>query len=129
MYIHLSQQILILETLHWCFQVDTSQGLHCKTIAICTGFLGHKFAKLRGRAARIIFDLTVPYEGKETACDSDSIPALVELLRDEDSFVRSQAAAALMRYCVPPKVQRWAAHPTSVFEADMLLAFSTLPSL
>jgi len=25
-------QELVLDTMHWCFQVDTSQGLHCKTI-------------------------------------------------------------------------------------------------
>ncbi len=59
--------------------------------------LSHESTGLRGRAARGIFDLTVPYEGKETACDSESIPALVELLRDGDAFVKAQAAAALMR--------------------------------
>jgi len=52
---------------------------------------------LRGRAARIIFDLTLPYEGKEVACGAECIPALVGLLSDSDTFVRSQAAAALMR--------------------------------
>ena len=53
--------------------------------------------RLRGRAARIIFDLTLPHEGKEVACGPECIPALVKLLSDGDAFVRSQAAAALMR--------------------------------
>ena len=53
--------------------------------------------RLRGRAARIIFDLTLPHEGKEVACGAECIPALVTLLSDGDAFVRSQAAATLMR--------------------------------
>ena len=45
----------------------------------------------------------MPYEGKETVCAEDfgCIPLLVELLTDGDAFVKSQAAAALMRCPFP----------------------------
>ena len=77
--------------------MDTAQGLQCKTITICTQVLSHKSPNIRSRAARTIFDLTMPYKGKETACESECILVLVELLEDGESSVRSQAAAALMR--------------------------------
>ena len=94
-------QELILDTLHWCFQVDTQQGLQSGALAICCGLLQQdEGAALRGRAARIIFDLTVPLEGKVTACSIDGcVRSLVALLDDGDHFVCSQAVAALMRYC------------------------------
>ena len=85
-------------TLHWCFQVDTAQAIHCNTIQKCTEILKHKSGSLCGLAARIIFDLTLPFEGKEIACQCGCIPLLIGLLEDIDSFVRSQSAAALMRY-------------------------------
>ena len=88
-----------MHTLHWCFQVDTAQAIYCNTIQKCTEILKHKSNCLRGQAARIIFDLTLPFEGKEIACDCGCIPLLVGLLEDIDSFVRSQSAGALMR-CV-----------------------------
>ena len=86
-----------MQTLHWCFQVDTAQAIYCNTIQKNTEILKHKSFALRGQAARIIFDLTLPFEGKEIACDCGCIPLLVSLLEDTDSFVRSQSAAALMR--------------------------------
>ena len=87
-----------MHTLHWCFQVDTAQAIHFNTIQKCTEVLRHKSGCLRGQAARIIFDLTLPFEGKDIACQCGCIPLLVGLLEDIDSFVRSQSAAALMRY-------------------------------
>lgn len=91
-------QELILDTLHWCFQVETSQGLRCKTIPLCTGILNHESPCLRARAARVIYDLTVPSEGKEVCVREEGcVETLVRLLMDGDAFVRSQAAAALMR--------------------------------
>lgn len=88
-----------METLHWCFIVDTEQGLQCDVIPICVDLLDHSSAKLRGQAARIIFDLTVPLDGKEIAVKVDgSIKKLVGLLQDDCSFVRAQTTAALMRY-------------------------------
>ena len=87
-----------MHTLHWCFQVDTTQAIYCNTIQKCTEILKHKSCCLRGQAARIIFDLTLPFEGKEIACSCGCISLLVGLLGDIDSFIRAQAAAALMRY-------------------------------
>ena len=87
-----------MDTLHWCFQVDTAQGLYAKTITIATELLGHTHSNIRGRAARILYNLTVPLEGKEEGCDSGCVPLLVGLLEDSDPFVRAQAGGALMRY-------------------------------
>ena len=91
-------QELLLSTLHWCFQVDTAQGLKCGTIPVSVSLLCHDSASIRGSAARVLYDLTTPYPGKEEACGSkECVKALMNLLTDEDSFVRSQATAALMR--------------------------------
>ena len=93
-----SLQELLLVTLHWCFQVDTAQGLECGTIPSSLPLLTHPSPLVRGRAATLIYDLTTPYPGKEEACSQEGcVEALVKLLRDEDGFVRSQASAALMR--------------------------------
>ena len=87
-----------INLLHWCFQVDTAQGIYCNTIQKSTEILKHKSGCLRGQAARIIFDLTLPFEGKEIAGSCGCISLLVGLLGDIDSFVRAQSVAALMRY-------------------------------
>ena len=98
--VYVSMQELLLLTLHWCFQVDTSQGLKCGAISSSVPLLSHPSPSVRGSAARLLYDLTTPYTGKEEACgNTDCVKALVKLLPDEDSFVRSQATAALMRYC------------------------------
>ena len=87
-----------METLHWCFTVETSEGLKCNTIPVCADLLEHSSEILRGQAARLIFDLTLPQEGKQTACSTDGcISKLVKLLNDSCPFVRAQATAALMR--------------------------------
>ncbi len=87
-----------MDTLHWCFQLDTEQGLNAKTIPIATELLSHAHCSIRGRAARLLYNLTVPLEGKEEGTESGCVPLLVGLLHDRDAFVRAQAAAALMRY-------------------------------
>lgn len=86
-----------MDTLHWCFQLDTAQGLTAKTIPIATELLGHAQCSIRGRAARLLYNLTVPLEGKEEGCECGCVPLLVGLLKDRDAFTRAQAAAALMR--------------------------------
>lgn len=87
-----------METLHWCFIVDTTDGLACEVIKTCQDLLGFVQPKIRGQAARLIFDLTLPLEGKEEACTvGGCIPKLIRLLDDLETFVRAQALAALMR--------------------------------
>ena len=87
-----------MESLHWCFIVDTTDGLACDVIQICQSLLEHEHPKLCGQAARIIFDLSVPLEGKEAACAVEGcVPRLVTLLHGEHVFARAQALAALMR--------------------------------
>lgn len=91
-------QEIILNTLHWCFVVDTTDGLACDTISLCQDLLGHVKPNIRGQAARLLLDLTVTQDGKERACEVEAcIPKLINLLNDSHTFVRAQAIAALMR--------------------------------
>ena len=87
-----------METLHWCFTVDTTDGLACEVISISKDLLEHEDANIRGQAARILFDLTVPQEGKEVACSvAGCISKLTQLLCEEHEFTLAQVLAALMR--------------------------------
>lgn len=87
-----------MDTLHWCLVEDTTDGLACDIISMCQDLLGHVQPNLRGQAARLVLDLTVPLEGKEQACSVDGcITKLVRLLDDPYPFVKSQVLAALMR--------------------------------
>ena len=91
-------QEVILDTLHWCFQVDTIDGLNCDVISLCQPLLGFVQPSIRGQAARVIYDLTVPTEGKEAAVAVDGcVDRLIKLLYDQYSNVRARALAALMR--------------------------------
>lgn len=96
---------VILSTLHWCFQLETSHGLACNTIQLCASLLTHKDASIRSKAAQVMFDLSLPLEGKETCCSCGCIPLLLELLSDEDSDTKSQATASLMSIAVITKAK------------------------
>lgn len=92
---------IILETLHWCFIVDTTDGLACDVITICQDLLEHTQPNIRGQAARLVYDLSVPLEGKEAACAVEGcIPKLIKLLDGHLVFMRAQALAALMSIAV-----------------------------
>ena len=92
---------MILSTLHLCLQVETSQGLAANTIQLCASLLKHKDMRIRSKAAQVMFDLSLPLEGKETCCTCGCIPLLLELLTDQDSDTLAQATASLMRYHFP----------------------------
>ena len=78
--------------------MDTTDGLSCDVISLCQPLLGFVQPSIRGQAARVIYDLSVPTEGKEAVCAVDGcVDRLVKLLFDQSSFVRVQALAALMR--------------------------------
>ena len=48
---------LILDTLHFCMQVDTQQALDAKAMGVFTSLLKHATPSIRAKAARDIFDL------------------------------------------------------------------------
>jgi hypothetical protein len=48
---------LILDTLHFCMQVDTRQALESKALAVFTNLLKHSTTVIRAKAARDIFDI------------------------------------------------------------------------
>lgn len=88
-------KLLILDTLHFCMQVDTEQALAAKAMAVFTDLLKHTSKEIRAKAARDIFDLSIPLGGKKEALTLDTIPLLVSLLKDEDAKVKAKAALAL----------------------------------
>ena len=86
---------LILDTLHFCMQLDTIQALEAKAMDVFTNLLKHESQTIRAKAARDIFDLSIPLEGKNEALKQDTIPLLVNLLKDQDTLVRCKAALAI----------------------------------
>lgn len=78
--------------------MDTTDGLTCDVITICQDLLEHVQPNIRGQAARLIYDLTIPQDGKEAACSVEGcIPKLITLLDGQLVFTTAQALAALMR--------------------------------
>ena len=75
-------------------------GLNCDSLRRLHPSLTHCSSNIRWRVAKCVFDLTVPYEGKRTACESDMISSIVELLEDENPKVRTHATSALMRLAI-----------------------------
>lgn len=76
-------------------QVDTQQALDAKAMQAFTDLLKHKSVSIRSKAARDIFDLSMPLDGKNEALKLETIPLLVNLLKDEDVSVRCKATLAL----------------------------------
>ena len=50
-------QQLVLDTLHYCMKVDTSQALEAGAMEVFTMLLAHGVWEIRGKAARDIMDL------------------------------------------------------------------------
>ena len=50
-------KLMILDTLHFCMQVDTQQALESKAMIVFTDLLKHSDPTIRSKAARDIFDL------------------------------------------------------------------------
>lgn len=107
---------MILDTLHFCmFSVDTQQALDAKALPVFTDLLKHQTPSIRSKAARDIFDITyassslsrlftyfiisifdsIPLQGKMEALELETVPSLVQLLKDQDVYVRAKAALAL----------------------------------
>lgn len=86
---------LVLDTLHFCMQNDTHQALEAKAMAVFSSLLKHNLPTIRAKAARDIFDLSIPLKGKQEALESDTVESLIKLLKDKDVFVRSKAALAI----------------------------------
>lgn len=86
---------MILDTLHFCMQVDTTQALQAKAMGVFTDLLKHESKVIRAKAARDIFDLTIPLEGKNEALTLETVPLLVTLLKDDDPTVKCKSALAL----------------------------------
>lgn len=91
---------LVLDTLHYCMKVDTSQALEAGAMEVFTMLLAHGVWEIRGKAARDIMDLSFPLEGKRKAVKVGCIPILVKLLTDKNFHVRAQSSGALMSIAI-----------------------------
>jgi len=96
-------KILILDELHFCMSIDTTDALDTEGMEIHTELLSHENPEIRGRAARNIMDLSIPLAGKNKAVEVDTVPKIVKLLDDENVFVRANAAGALMMITITTK--------------------------
>ncbi|XP_057297992.1 radial spoke head 14 homolog isoform X1 [Hydractinia symbiolongicarpus] len=89
-------KLLILDSLHRCMRINSTQALASNGMAVYTSLLKHSMEEIRSKAAMDIKELSYPTDGKNKACDEGAVELLVGLLNDEDTSVRSQACAALM---------------------------------
>ncbi|XP_041079479.1 radial spoke head 14 homolog [Polyodon spathula] len=89
-------QELILDTLHFCLCVDTSEALATETVSVLKEKLSHCSGRICSKAARALMDISVPLEGKLKLCEEEVIPILVNLLGDPSPEVAASAAGALM---------------------------------
>ncbi|XP_067945309.1 radial spoke head 14 homolog [Watersipora subatra] len=96
-------KILILDELHFCMAIDTTDALATEGMETLTALLVHTNVDIKGRAARNIMDLSVPLAGKNKAVEVGTVPHLVKLLEDEDVTVRANAAGALMMITITTK--------------------------
>ncbi|XP_031555319.1 radial spoke head 14 homolog [Actinia tenebrosa] len=94
---------LILDTLHYCMRIETSDALNNDAMKAFTKLLSHSSPSIRYKAARDIMDLSFLLEGKDKAVDEGAVPELVFLLKDDDTNVRAQAAGALMIITITTK--------------------------
>lgn len=94
---------LILDTLHFCMQVDTDQALDAKALKEFTTLLKHAEKSIRAKAGRNVFDICIPLEGKKEALKLDTVPVLVDQLLDSDSFVKAKIALAIEAIAITTK--------------------------
>lgn len=86
---------LILDTLHFCLQIDTQQALDAKAMEVFTELLNHPNESIKAKSACAIFDITIPLQGKKEALVLPTVKLLVRLLLDKDPMVKCKAALAL----------------------------------
>lgn len=88
-------KLIILDTLHFCLMVDTTEALNVNAMSVFKKLLVHPFTETRMKAARNIMDLSIPLAGKVKAVEQSVIIPLTLLLSDDDATVRAKAAGAL----------------------------------
>ena len=94
---------LILDSLHFCMRVSTTDALASDAMQVFTDLLSHDSSVIRGKAARDIMDLSVPLEGKMKAVEVKCVAVLVKLLEDPSHDVRANAAGAIMTIAITTK--------------------------
>ncbi|XP_072455946.1 radial spoke head 14 homolog [Notamacropus eugenii] len=89
-------QDLILDTLYFCLQWDTTQALQTRAVPILRGKLLSPNENIRSKAAHTLMAICMPLDGKHQVWEHDVIPLLVMLLDDPSLEVKGNAAGALM---------------------------------
>ncbi|XP_071956250.1 radial spoke head 14 homolog [Antedon mediterranea] len=93
----------ILDTLHFCMRLEQIQALIAGGMEVFTELLKHQSPVIRAKAARDIMDLSVPLDGKNKACECNSLVDLVKLLKDSDTDVRAKASGAIATITITTK--------------------------
>ncbi|MEE6504221.1 hypothetical protein FKM82_005103 [Ascaphus truei] len=93
-------QELILDTLHFCLQADASQALSAGAISVLKEKLSHPSVAIRRKGAYALMEMCVPLAGKDSVCQEEVVPLMVQLLEDNDAQVRANAAGALMNVTI-----------------------------
>jgi len=93
----------ILDTLHFCLLVSTTDALEHEGMEVFTSLLSHESPSIRAKAARDIMDLSAPLAGKDKAVEVKCVAILVPLLTDPSPDVRAKAAGALMTITITTK--------------------------
>ncbi|ETE70450.1 Rhabdoid tumor deletion region protein 1, partial [Ophiophagus hannah] len=93
-------QELILDTLTGCLRVQASEALATGSVFILKEKLRDPSRAIRCKAAEALMAISIPLEGKNMVFKENVFPDLVNLLEDDDSEVRANAAGALMNSAV-----------------------------
>ncbi|PVD33684.1 hypothetical protein C0Q70_04942 [Pomacea canaliculata] len=94
---------IILDTMHFCLLVNTQYALDAGAMEIFTSLLTHRLPTIRAKAAGDIMHLSAPLDGKNKAVECNTVPALIDLLRDPSADVRANAAGAIMMITITTK--------------------------
>ncbi|KAM8961250.1 radial spoke head 14 homolog [Pelodytes ibericus] len=107
-------QELILDTLHYCLQLDAVQALDSGAVDILKMKLTHPLVGIRKRAACALREICVPLAGKDRVCQEEVVPLLVQLLDDKDGEVKANAAGVLMNITITTQGKYAAFHAGAI---------------
>ncbi|CAL1527660.1 unnamed protein product [Lymnaea stagnalis] len=105
---------IILDTLHFCMRVDTTDALEANAMEAFTLLLKHEQPTIRFKAARDIMDLSVPLAGKDRAVACGALQLLKDMLKDPTTEVKANAAGAIMTITITTRGKYTAIHALTI---------------
>ncbi|XP_049435333.1 radial spoke head 14 homolog [Epinephelus fuscoguttatus] len=89
-------QVLLLSTLSSCSRLDPRPALASDGVSVLGHKLSHRSPNIRREAAAAMMALSVCDDGKRRVCEEAVLPAVVNLLQDDDVEVQAYAAGVIM---------------------------------